>query len=258
MDEGLLRAFIVHYAHILDKITKTKWVEGKGFFYYGKITEAVKTWYKKNFDVSSDIIWAERVLERYHKWEEQKKPIKSIVTPEKKKETKNIYEVIRQRRSIRCFENRTVEKEKIIKVLEAGRWAPCSGNRQAWKFIVQRRTRGAYIAKQELSFEKEEWRRGSVLIYVAIDERLYPEKYTAAMDAAVAIQNMLLMAHCLGLGGCCLYLAELANQNRLREKLGLQDHYYIYSAVLLGYPAESPEEPCRKPLEKTTKFIGFN
>jgi len=256
MDEDLLGTLIRHYAHILDKITKTKWGDRKGIYYYDKLQEAIKTWYERKFDISRDISWAEQILEQYHKWEDEKKPIR--FDNNKLEKEKDVYEVIRQRRSIRYFEKRDIEKEKLIKVLEAGRWAPCSGNRQAWKFIVQRRIKGVYIAKQELSFEREEWRAGSVIIYVAIDERLYPEKYTAAMDAAAAIQNMLLMAHSLGLGGCWMYISELTKQKNLRKKFGLDGYYYIYAAVLLGYPAEHPEPPHRKPLEKCVKFIGFD
>lgn len=256
MDEDLLRTFIMHYAHLLDKITKTRWVEGKGIYYDDKLTETLKVWHEKKFDVSDDILWAEQTLKQYYKWEKEREPIRSITMAEEKKNG-SLYKIIKQRRSIRYFEKTDIKKEKLMKVLEVGRWAPCSGNRQAWKFIVQRRIKGAYIAKQELSFEREEWRAGSVIIYVAIDERLYPEKYTAAMDAAAAIQNMLLMAHNLGLGGCWMYISELTNQNNLRKKLGLNDYCYIYAAVLLGYSAEHPEPPLRKPLEKCVKFIGF-
>ena len=257
MDAELLGTLIRHYAHILDKITKRRRVGDRRSIYYDKLTEAIKTWPEKNVDASDDILWAEQILKQYLRWEREKKQARSIAIHEKK-DKGNLYEIIRQRRSIRYFEKRDIEREKILKILEAGRWAPCSGNRQAWKFIVQRRIQGTYIAKEELSFESEAWRRGSVMIYVAIDERLYPEKYTAAMDAAAAIQNMLLMAYHLDLGGCWMYLSEIANQNKLRKKLGLEDYYYVYSTILLGYPAEFPKGPKRKPLEKAVKFIGFD
>lgn len=253
MDEDLLRTFIRYYAHILDKISRTRWIESKAVSYNRnkfRLIQAIKTWRGKNFNMDDDILWAERVIKRYNKWEEEKKPIEPIIVSKEKREEGDIYDLIKQRRSIRYFGNKDIEKEKIMKILEAGRWAPCSGNRQAWKFIVQKRVRGSYSAKPELDFEKEKRRQGSVVIYVAIDERLYPEKYAAAMDAAAAIQNMLLMTHHLGLGGCWLYLAELVtNQNKLRKKLGLENYYYVYSAILLGYPAEFPDEPCKKPLD---------
>ena len=262
MDEDLLRTFIRYYAHILDKISRTRWIESKAVSYNRnkfRLIDAIKTWRGKNFTIGDDILWAEQVIEKYGKWEEEKKPIEPIFVSEEKRKKEDFYDIIRQRRSIRYFENKEIEKEKIMNILEAGRWAPCSGNRQAWKFIVQKRVKGSYSAKAELDFEKEKRRKGSVVIYVAIDERLYPEKYAAAMDAAAAIQNMLLMTHSLGLGGCWLYLAEIvSNQNKLRKKLGLEDYYYVYSCILLGYPAEFPEEPCKKPLDKLVKFINFN
>lgn len=262
MDEDLLRTFIRYYAHALDKISRTRWIESKAAFYDQyrlKLINAIRAWHGKNFIMADDILWAERVIENYSKWNEEKKPIEPIFVSEEKRKKEDFYDIIRQRRSIRYFENKEIEKEKIMNILEAGRWAPCSGNRQAWKFIVQKRVKGSYSAKAELDFEKEKRRKGSVVIYVAIDERLYPEKYAAAMDAAAAIQNMLLMTHSLGLGGCWLYLAEIvSNQNNLRKKLGLEDYYSVYSCILLGYPAEYPDEPCKKPLEKLVKFIGFD
>lgn len=257
IDEDLLGYVIRHSAHILDKIIRRRWIQGRGAYSRKKLEKALMIWQEKSFERTNDILWAEHVLEKFDAWNKGKKP---IIPKGKKVIANNIYDVIRQRRSVRCFEDKEIEQEKIMKILKAGRYAPCSGNRQSWKFIVQRISGGSpTAAKTELSFEEEEWRRGSVLIYVAIDERPYgkKEKYAAAMDVAAAIQNMLLVAHYLSLGGCWTYLADLVDQNRLRKELGLKDYHYIYSAVLLGYPMEYPSEPGRKPLDKMTKFIGF-
>lgn len=262
MDEDLLRTFIRYYAHALDKISRTRWNENKACYYdqyRNKIIKAIRIWRGKNYVMSDDILWAEQVIKYYSRWYEEKKPVEPAFAFKGKRECRDLYEIIRQRRSIRYFENKDVSKETIMKILEAGRWAPCSGNRQAWKYIVQKRVRGQYSAKLELDFEKERKRQGSIVIYVAVDERLYPEKYAAAMDVAASIQNMLLMLHHLDLGGCWLYLSEtVTNQNKLRKKLGLEDYYYIYSCILIGYPAEFPGEPCKKPLEKLVSFVGFD
>lgn len=256
MDVELLRTFILHYSHILDKTTKTIYVNGKGAFYFDKLSDALTVWHGKKLDATDEIVWAEQIIKNYNVWKDQTTP-KNLTAPEVNNYDENLFEIIRQRRSIRFFENRVVEKHKIIKILDAGRWAPCSGNRQAWRFIVQKRLKGGYTPKQELSFEEAEWASGSVLIYVAMDERLYPEKYSAAMDAAAAIQNLVLEAQNLGLGTCWSYIAELTDQNKLRSKLGVEDYYYIYSAVLVGYPAEQPQAPPRKPLSIIVKFVGF-
>ena len=50
------------------------------------------------------------------------------------------YEVIRKRRSIRAYENRDVEEDKLRRILEAARIAPSAGNTQPWRLIVIRKT----------------------------------------------------------------------------------------------------------------------
>lgn len=258
MDEELLGVFIRSKAHILNKVSKTRWTKNKADTYAvdkQRLIAAIEDWHVRSLEISDDITWAKEIIQRYSEWEESKAPVKLSVAPPK---AGGFYNTIRHRRSIRYFESREIEDDKIMTILDSARWAPCSGNLQAWKLVVQKRLKGQYIAIPELDFNKEKWRQGAAVIYVAIDERLYPEKYTAAMDAAVAIQNMLLTAHHLGLGGgWWVYLAENAHQEKLRHKLGLEDYHYVYSAILLGYPAESPEAPGRKPLEKIVRFIGF-
>ena len=48
----------------------------------------------------------------------------------------DVFEAIKTRRSIRKFKDAAVEKEKLIKVLEAARLAPSAANLQPWSFIV--------------------------------------------------------------------------------------------------------------------------
>ncbi|SHJ78748.1 Nitroreductase family protein [Anaerocolumna jejuensis DSM 15929] len=45
-------------------------------------------------------------------------------------------DIIFNRRSIRRFQNRSVEKEKVERLLRAGMQAPSAGNQQPWEFIV--------------------------------------------------------------------------------------------------------------------------
>ena len=41
-----------------------------------------------------------------------------------------------QRKSIRAYQDKAIEQEKLEKILEAGRLAPSATNQQAWKFVV--------------------------------------------------------------------------------------------------------------------------
>ncbi len=50
----------------------------------------------------------------------------------------DVMEAIRARRSVRAYQDRPVEEEKLNCVLEAGRLAPSAKNLQDWKFIIVR------------------------------------------------------------------------------------------------------------------------
>jgi len=58
-------------------------------------------------------------------------------------------EAIKTRRSVREFSDRKVEKEKILEILDAGRFAPSGLNNQPWKFrIVRDRKEKELLAEQ--------------------------------------------------------------------------------------------------------------
>jgi nitroreductase len=263
MDDHLLGMIITHRGHRLDKATKGEWTSNKaadGFRYKSQLEAALEVSRSRKKE-GDHITWAERVLTRYRIKEKDRERVLETVTPQLTSQAGDIFSLIKGRRSIRYFQAREIEKEKIEKILEAGKWAPCSGNRQAWHFVVQKVVKSGPSAKQKKepeSFDYQPLPHGTVVIYVAIDERIYPWKYAAAMDAAAAIQNMLLMAQHLGLGACWYYGGERLDQVKLRARFGLPDHYYIYSTVQLGYPAEAPEAPGRRPLHEITTFIGFD
>jgi len=47
-----------------------------------------------------------------------------------------ILRLIKGRRSVRKFKKKTVSKQIVEKILEAGRWAPSGLNNQPWRFMV--------------------------------------------------------------------------------------------------------------------------
>ena len=100
--------------------------------------------------------------------------------------------------------------------------------------------------------------KAPVIIYLGIDERLYPEVYAPALDAGIALQNIVLASHALGLGSCLMYQAESVDQNKLREKLGAPNYYRIYCAVLMGYPDENPTAPGAITLGDVSTFTRSN
>ena len=150
-----------------------------------------------------------------------------------------------ERRSIRSFSEKPVEKELIKDILTAGIYAPTAGNIQPWAFIgisdpeIINKIR--VISPGMLGHPK-------VLICVFSDQKKAYEragkggKTLALMDCAMATQNIMLRAFDLGLGTC---VVRSFNQVAAHEILGTPDYLQPELFITIGYPAENPDPPSR-------------
>lgn len=162
-----------------------------------------------------------------------------------------VFQTIRERRSVRLFKDQDVPKEMLIKILEAGQWAPTPSNVQSWRFIVVQEAKRLEILK---TLSPGFSRQARVAIAVCSDQRdTHFEESSrpilTAKEAAVAVQNMLLMAHALGLGSCPVVSFS---ETGIRELLELPAHISPVFLVALGFPAEFPSPPPRKELSRIT------
>ena len=115
----------------------------------------------------------------------------------------DLFEAVRQRRSIRVFKDEAVPEELIEKIIEAAQWAPSACNSQEWRFIVIDNPE----VKEKLLKETTAYfvGRAPLLILVLYSNRTHNFEYKDhLLSAAMAIQNMQLAAHALGLGSCCV------------------------------------------------------
>ncbi len=159
----------------------------------------------------------------------------------------DILEVITTRRSIRKYKPDPVSEEEIIKILEAGRWAPSADNSQPWRFIVLRSqevrekladilTWGSFLAQASLG------------IVVTINPRASNHPVE---DGAAATQNMLLEAHSLGLGACWIAAYGEAYEASARRVLNVPENEWLIAIIAIGRPAETPKKT-RKGLDELT------
>jgi nitroreductase len=135
----------------------------------------------------------------------------------------------------------------IVKILDAGRWAPSAGNSQPWSFIVLRdeevRRRVA-----ELTTYGKFLANAPVGIAVVIDPRASTHPVE---DGAIATQNMLLAACALGLGACWIGCYNSVYEENVKEVLGIPRDKRLLSIISIGFPAESPTKT-RKELKEIT------
>ena len=159
-----------------------------------------------------------------------------------------VFATIGKRRSIRLYEKKQVEEEKLDRILEAGRLAPSASNKQPWRFIVVTDD----SAKEELrvAYDKEWFVSAPVIIVgCAVPEeawaRMDGQEYWM-VDVAIAMQNMILTATELDLGTC--WIADF-DEKAVRKALKLPSNIQVVAMTPLGYPAgEKRPAKSRKPL----------
>jgi len=192
-----------------------------------------------------------------------------------------LLELMKTRRSIRRFKPDAVPKGFVDMVLEAARWAPSAGNRQPWRFIVVRdatarkeigeiyqkmreaelKEMPAYSSHYKMiserikaNFYRNIFATAPLLIVVCANPRESFHYRTYPMDCAVAIQNMLLLAHALGLGSTYINFYRPEHESKLKQLkdlLEIPDDIEIRAVLPLGYPDEEPVPPPRKGLRET-------
>jgi nitroreductase len=164
-----------------------------------------------------------------------------------------LQKAIRHRRSIRKYQSKEVEKEKIDAVLEAARWAPSASNKQPWHFIVvrdsdTRKTLGEIHSHGR--FLKE-----SPIVIVVLG---YPEKHPRyhLADPHNAVQNLILSAYSLGLGTCWTGVRDTDIEPKFREILDIPKDIRVICAVAMGYPNEERESK-RVPLSEIVSWEKY-
>lgn len=153
----------------------------------------------------------------------------------------DILEQIKERRSIRSYLNQPIEKEKLLKVLEAGRWAPSSGNIQNWRFVVveEEETR---IKLSRAAYSQDFIAEAPIIVVVCSltdrIERRYDKRgreLYSIQNTSAAVENMMLEAHALGLATCWIGAFQ---EDRVKTILNIPEEVDVHALLPLGYPAE--------------------
>ncbi len=193
--------------------------------------------------------------------------------------------LIRGRRSVRSFSEKPVQPATVKELIELATWAPSASNRQDWFFTavfaestkreMARAVRERWadiVAANEGSGLAEEVRRYSAQlsafekapVVIAVSARTpdSAQKHLlgdvagatvgSATSAAMAAQNLMLGASAWGLATCCM-TGPIAARENLSNILELGKREEIICLVTLGWPAESPDAPPRKPVEQVMR-----
>jgi nitroreductase len=144
------------------------------------------------------------------------------------------------RRSIRRFAPGDVGEEAIGKLLQAAMAAPSAAASDPWRFVVVKGQEARARLASALPFGGM-LAQASVGIVVCGDLEAAHDRQISYLlqDCSAAIENMLLCAHALGLGGCWLGVHPREDRiEKLREILSLPHSVIPVSAVAIGIPGE--------------------
>ena len=169
-----------------------------------------------------------------------------------------LIEVIKKRRSIRNYSEKHLDWEIISDILDAGRYAPSSGNTQDWRFIV---IRNEDKIKEIAKICSQDWiGKSKALIIICSDlhkvKRMYEEKgeLFSIQNTSAAIQNILLRAYDLGVGSC--WVGDF-NEKELVELLKIKSTAKPYAVITLCYPKEKSKSAERDDLDTVTFFEEY-
>ncbi len=175
----------------------------------------------------------------------------------------NLYELIQKRQSDRKYDSRRVDRDMVIKCLEAARLAPSACNSQPWKFVI--------VDEPELLKEMASAAAGMgmnkfaaqapVIVAVVLEKMNFTasigsvikDKEYSLLDVGIAVEHFCLQATELGLGTCILGWFD---EKKVKKLLGIGNRR-VPLLITLGYAAGEHRQKSRKSLEEISSWNKY-
>ncbi|HEX6673247.1 MAG TPA: nitroreductase family protein [Nitrososphaeraceae archaeon] len=148
-----------------------------------------------------------------------------------------IHNIIARRWSARAFSTKTVEKSKLLSILEAARWAPSSRNEQPWRYIVFTDDNPEKLEKaRSVLLEINNYVKLAPILICAITKKTYSDNgvYNKLHfhDLGAANENMFLESFNQG-----LIMHEMGgfDREKARKVFSIPDEYEIGIMIAIGY-----------------------
>jgi nitroreductase len=205
---------------------------------------------------------------------------------------KELLKIIKDRRSIREFTKAKINDDDIRILIDAARYAPSNNNRQPWKFIILKndkiKSEIAKVVKEKTvklkqGIEDKEFlemfvnytkyflvfSRAPVVIFVLyktglsiVDHVLSGVEAGAGVkkveseliSVSMAIQNLLLAAHAMGLGACCM-TSPLIAYAEIKKILDIGPPFEIAALIPIGKYEKQPGPVARKKLDRIIEMV---
>ena len=158
----------------------------------------------------------------------------------------DVFEAVTQRKSIRKYKDKEIEKEKLITVLESARIAPSASNRQKFIVVKDEDTRSRLVSAAH--YQKFVGQAPVTIVACSTEsERIMPcGQHAYTVDLSIAVSFMMLEATELGLGTCWLGAFD---EGKVKKIIGIPDEIRVPVMFTLGYADETPAARPRKDID---------
>ena len=149
-----------------------------------------------------------------------------------------------KRVSIRKYQDKPVEQEKIERMLRAAMAAPSACNQQPWEFYVA--TDKEVIGKLADSSPFAGCAKNAPVVFVPCYRKECQVPEFAQIDMSAAVENLLLEAEELGLGA--VWMGVAPREERMKavgEILSIPENLAVFAMISCGYPAEEKAQQDR-------------
>lgn len=188
---------------------------------------------------------------------------KCIILQSKNRDFMELLDLIQKRQSDRQYEARPVDRELVVKCLEAARLAPSACNSQPWKFVV--------VDEPQLVLQVGEAAAGMgmnkfakevpVIVAVVLEKMnltarigsVIKDKEYSLLDMGIAVEHFCLQAAELGLGTCIMGWFD---EKKVKKLLGIKNKR-VPLLITLGYPAGETRRKIRKSLADMSSWNKY-
>ena len=146
--------------------------------------------------------------------------------------------------SIRKYQDKPVEREKIEYILRAAMAAPSAKNQQPWEFYVITDKEMLHKLAAVTPYTGPVHGAPAAIVSVYRKDCMIPEY--AQIDMSIAMENLWLATDEIGLGGVWMGIAPIEDRMKLEEEIvGIPENLCAFGIFSLGYPAEERRQQNR-------------
>ena len=157
----------------------------------------------------------------------------------------DVSKAIQSRRSIRAYDSREVEEDKLARVLDSGRLSPSASNRQERRFVVIRDAKTRKLLSEAARNQKFVAEAPVVIAACSVESEYIMAcgQFAYSIDTAIAVDHMTLAAVEEGLGTCWIGAFD---EKKVKEILDIPEDVRVVALLPLGYPSTLPRPTPRK------------